>query len=453
MRLGSLFTGAAGLDMAVESVLGTETAWHAEIDPGACKVLAHRYPDVPNLGDVTAIDWSQVEPVDVICGGSPCQDVSAAGRRAGMRAGTRSGLWASMVDAIDVLRPSLVVWENVKGVLSAEADSALEPCAGCVGDGDDGSVLRALGRVLGDLAELGYDTRWCGLRAADIGAPHGRFRVFVVAYPNTVALGCGTEGWDDGVRAAGLVQAFAHSADGGHAASGTGGHAARLPEPAGDHEVPADSAGWGGQRRRFESSQSDGAPDVSARCGDDSAPDASGNGRNEGRTESAGIVRGSDAAQRSAALAADANHDSARNGCEPRDAGSGRTESAQCGDAAADADSDGLARLGRELAVERDADRRGDTDIAWGDYEPAIRRWERLTRPAPSPTEIGPKGGRRLSARFAEWMMGWPDGWVTDVPGISRNEALRICGNGVVPQQAAAALSSLLAVDAAERVA
>jgi DNA (cytosine-5)-methyltransferase 1 len=92
--------------MAVESVLDARTAWHAEIDPAACKVLAHRYPDVPNLGDVTGIDWAAVPPVDVICGGSPCQDVSHAGQRRGMRAGTRSGLWAAMCDAIDIIRPS-----------------------------------------------------------------------------------------------------------------------------------------------------------------------------------------------------------------------------------------------------------------------------------------------------------------------------------------------------------
>ena len=90
---------------------------------------------------------------------------------------------------------------------------------------------------------------------------------------------------------------------------------------------------------------------------------------------------------------------------------------------------------------------RGET--TWGDYEPAIRRWEAITRPAPAPTETSPKGTPRLSPRFTEWMMGLPDGWITDVPGITRNEALKACGNGVVPQQAAAALRWLLAQEAA----
>jgi DNA (cytosine-5)-methyltransferase 1 len=80
----------------------------------------------------------------------------------------------------------------------------------------------------------------------------------------------------------------------------------------------------------------------------------------------------------------------------------------------------------------------------WGKYEPAIRRWEAATRPAPAPTEPNKNGNPRLAAAFSEWMMGWPQGWVTAVPGISRNDALRIIGNGVVPQQATAALQWLL---------
>lgn len=111
-----------------------------------------------------------------------CQDVSLAGRRAGFTEGTRSNLWSAMREAIAVIRPKIVVWENVRGAMSATADSALESCPRCVGDPRDrGPVLRALGRVLGDLADLRYDARWYGLRAADVGAAHGRFRIFVFA--------------------------------------------------------------------------------------------------------------------------------------------------------------------------------------------------------------------------------------------------------------------------------
>jgi DNA (cytosine-5)-methyltransferase 1 len=84
---------------------------------------------------------------------------------------------------------------------------------------------------------------------------------------------------------------------------------------------------------------------------------------------------------------------------------------------------------------------------AWGKYEPAIRRWEHLTGPAPAPTEPNKNGNPRLSAAFSQWLMGWPDGWVTDPAiGLSRNDQLRIVGNGVCPQQAAAALRYLLTI-------
>jgi DNA (cytosine-5)-methyltransferase 1 len=92
----------------------------------------------------------------------------------------------------------------------------------------------------------------------------------------------------------------------------------------------------------------------------------------------------------------------------------------------------------------------GATLVQWGDYEPAVRRWEHATgQAAPAPTGTAPKGGQRLSPRFVEWMMGLPAGWVTDTPGITRNEQLKMLGNGVVPQQAAAALAYLLNEQAA----
>mgnify|MGYP000845275774 FL=1 len=184
LRVGALFAGYGGLDLAVLDVFDAALEWYAEIDPAPARIMAHHHPGAPNLGDVTAVDWTNVPPVDVITGGSPCQDLSHAGKRAGMRAGTRSGLWASMLDAVDIIRPRLVVWENVRGALSAGAASGMESCPGCVGDTRHGRPpLRALGRVLGDLAGIGYDAAWTSLRAADVDGAHGRFRVFVVATP------------------------------------------------------------------------------------------------------------------------------------------------------------------------------------------------------------------------------------------------------------------------------
>ncbi|WP_417556580.1 DNA cytosine methyltransferase [Microbacterium sp.] len=207
-RIGSLFSGYGGLDLAVEEVFDGETVWFSEFSPAPARVFAHHWPGVPNLGDITTIDWREVEPVDVICGGFPCQDVSTVGKRAGLHPGTRSGLWARMAEAIDVLQPEWVVAENVRGLLSATATrptpegdetdgcnpvpSTSEPST------PDGTVrgvesdpwslgdqparpLRALGAVLGDLADLGYDARWLGLPASDIGAPHTRYRIFILA--------------------------------------------------------------------------------------------------------------------------------------------------------------------------------------------------------------------------------------------------------------------------------
>ena len=162
-----------------------------EFDKHPSAILARHWPNVPNYGDITAVDWAAVEPVDILTGGFPCQDLSVAGKRAGLRPGTRSGLWAHMAYAIDQLRPALVVAENVIGLLSADAHSDLERGCWCVGDTRE-SHLRALGAVLGDLADLGYDAKWTSVRASDAGAPHGRFRVFVVAYPHCeCGDGCG----------------------------------------------------------------------------------------------------------------------------------------------------------------------------------------------------------------------------------------------------------------------
>jgi DNA (cytosine-5)-methyltransferase 1 len=115
----------------------------------------------------------------------------------------------------------------------------------------------------------------------------------------------------------------------------------------------------------------------------------------------------------------------------------------------------GDAKMARNSTAERRSEpptgvHAGDTlgDIShaarWGEYDPAIRRWEALTRPAPEPTKPGSKGNPKLSDEFDEWLMGYPAGWITDVPGVTWNEALKACGNGVVPQQGAAAVRWLL---------
>ena len=172
--IGSLFTGYGGLDMGVAMALDPDArvAWTSDVEPGPCKLAATRWPDTPNLGDITQINWDDVEPVDIICGGSPCQELSLAGKRAGMAQGTRSGLWESMAAAVETIRPRLVVWENVLGALSARAYSPVESEPGMLGTESARPYLRADGRVEVDLASIGYSSAWRIVRASDAGAPH-----------------------------------------------------------------------------------------------------------------------------------------------------------------------------------------------------------------------------------------------------------------------------------------
>jgi DNA (cytosine-5)-methyltransferase 1 len=183
VKIGSLFSGYGGLDLAVAEAFGAEVVWHCEWDDAPAKILKRNFPGVPNFRDVSKVDWAAVEPVDILTGGFPCQDLSLAGKRAGLRDGTRSGLWSEFAEAIRVIQPKFVVIENVRGLLSASAYCDLEFCPWCMGDESGEPVLRALGAVLGDLADIGYDAEWTGIRAADAGAPHNRFRIFIVAYP------------------------------------------------------------------------------------------------------------------------------------------------------------------------------------------------------------------------------------------------------------------------------
>jgi DNA (cytosine-5)-methyltransferase 1 len=147
--------------MAVCEFFNAELAWVCEVEKGPSQVLARHFA-VPNLGDITKADWQGVESVDILCGGFPCQDISNAGGRAGIKQGTRSGLWFEFARAIRSLRPIYVVVENVSNLLAI----------------DNG---RGFGIVLADLAEAGFDAEWCSVRASDVGAPHRRERIFLLA--------------------------------------------------------------------------------------------------------------------------------------------------------------------------------------------------------------------------------------------------------------------------------
>lgn len=313
MKHGSLCTGYGGIDLAVEQVLGATTAWVSDVDKGANKLLAHRFPGVPNIGDMTAVDWSQVEPVDIISGGYPCQPFSHAGKRKGRD--DERHLWPYVREAIRVLRPQLTVLENVAGHRSLGFD-----------------------RVLGDLAEDGMHVRWTSVRASEVGAPHHRERLFILITPaESPDLGHEWVGRSWGLT---LTDAVVRTE------MGTRDNPRLLPTPKATNNENRGSA-------RFDP---------------------------RGTKNFHALVHGHE---------------------------------------------------------------------QWGKYADAIARWEHLTREAPAPTEPGRNGNPRLSPAFTEWLMGLPAGWITDVPGITRNEALRLCGNGVVPQQCAAALTHLLELNLA----
>lgn len=157
MKIGSLCTGYGGLDMAVEAYFEAETVWVAEIDKAASQLIDARI-NKPNLGNLKIIDWTNVEPIDVLTAGYPCQPFSHAGLRKGAQ--DERHLWPYIKTAISILRPKFVVLENVRGHFG-------------LGFGD----------VLSDLAHIGYNARWTLVRACDVGAPHKRERLFIVAYP------------------------------------------------------------------------------------------------------------------------------------------------------------------------------------------------------------------------------------------------------------------------------
>jgi DNA (cytosine-5)-methyltransferase 1 len=158
VNVGSLFTGIGGFDLGLERA-GMRIAWQCEIDPFCRQVLTKHWPDVPRYHDITTLRGTDVEPVEVLAGGFPCQDLSQMGGGAGI-AGARSGLWAEYARLVGELRPRYVIVENVNALLR-----------------------RGLDRVLADLAALGYDAEWDCLPASAFGAHQRRDRVWLIAYP------------------------------------------------------------------------------------------------------------------------------------------------------------------------------------------------------------------------------------------------------------------------------
>lgn len=173
LRVLDLFSGIGGFSLGLERTGGFETVAFCEIEPFPRKVLAKHWPGVPQYDDVRTLTADVLArdgiAVDVITGGFPCQDLSVAGKQRGMGEGTRSGLWSEIVRLIGELRPRYVIVENVAALLAGPSEKR-------------GGWF---GRVLGDLAECGYDAEWENIPAAALGAPHRRERVWLLAYPNS----------------------------------------------------------------------------------------------------------------------------------------------------------------------------------------------------------------------------------------------------------------------------
>jgi DNA (cytosine-5)-methyltransferase 1 len=162
VRVGSLFSGVGGLELGLEWA-GMTTAWQVESNPYAQKVLAKHWPEVPRYDDIKQFSAAHAPSVDLVCGGFPCQPHSVAGKRSA--SGDERDLWGEMRRVICEAKPRWVVAENVTGLLSSEAG-------------------QYFGRVLRDLAQVGYDASWFVLPAGDIGASHYRERLFIVAHAN-----------------------------------------------------------------------------------------------------------------------------------------------------------------------------------------------------------------------------------------------------------------------------
>jgi site-specific DNA-cytosine methylase len=208
LTVGSLFSGIGGLELGLERV-GMAIKWQVEIDPFCNRVLEKHWPEVKRYGDIKGINWEEVESVDLVCGGFPCPSVSIAGRRKGND--DERWLWPEFLRCIRKIRPKWILAENVFGLLSVHAG-------------------REFTEILRDLSQAGYDAEWLTVKASDLGAPHRRERVFIVAHANKLhddPAGHGTGSVRGELEEAPKIQECEMA----------------LPE-GGEHDGSGDSRGW-----------------------------------------------------------------------------------------------------------------------------------------------------------------------------------------------------------------
>lgn len=468
-RILSLFTGYGGLDMAIETVTGGHVIAVSDIDPGPCKLLAARRPECPNLGDIKAVEWEDVDSFDVLVGGYPCQPFSMAGRRAGKD--DPRHLWPDVLKAIETHQPNQVFLENVRGHLSLGFDT-----------------------VLTDLANAGYSVTWTILAASSVGTAHRRERLYIYATPghaanmSEVSLPAklptagvlDTDGLtvldrvDESVRRSSTVMPLFPTPKAGDGIMGrprTSGRpieksthlgtiATLLPAAMPLFPTPDTNSGGGGpltsaQRRAQGRTVSvfnavmDILPTPTARDHKGgSAPKRRG-GKSLGdlptllptpNTMDNMYTRNGEAMERQ--LRRGEGPDASR-----------RTSMGNLRE-------DIMVTLDPTRFATDDPDERDKAlmdagltrswspfnNAEWGKYAHAVARWSMLFGALPpAPVEPNTKGNPRLTAEFCEWLMGVPAGHITgeDI-NLTRTEAIKLAGNGVVPHAAVAAFTRLI---------
>ena len=354
LKIGSLCSGYGGLDMAVEAYFNAETVWMCDNDKYAGIVIKERW-NLPNLGDLKAVDWSTVEPIDILTAGYPCQPFSTAGQRKGEK--DERHIWPQIKTIISNLQPKFAILENVRGHLTL-----------------------GFKEVLQDLTEIGYDARWAIVRASDVGAPHQRARLFIVAYPN----GKGFQGaWHKAINITDGI------------ASDTNSDAHKEPRRT-DRELYEEGT-------RLQKWENQGQ--TRCECGRCCEALQCTN------TDSKRFTLGSDRCT------------------TRRNQGQSQSEPAELGEV------DSNANL-KQLSSDRQV-----SQLGWR----FDSRLDMSMRSIPNPLV-----NAKLNTKFVEYMMGLPEGWVTDLD-ISRSQQFKILGNGVVPQQAYYALQLLCDTPIIER--
>jgi DNA (cytosine-5)-methyltransferase 1 len=447
IKVASLCSGYGGLEMGLRLWLGDQVrvTWHAENNADAERVLKTHWPDVPNRGDFTTLDfWPDAPHADLHAGGVPCQPFSAAGRKRG--AADDRFLWPYWLDGIGRHRPATVVFENVQGLTQ-------------------GKMRPIFDSIIADLLAMGYDVRWCLLGACAVGACHHRHRVFLLAcrtrttpHARQVTVQtCGQHGSPylpsprsiDGImgpsvtrsgdrrgepnnlssvsilfpspmardgdgRGEGEADYWEHRAETRSNGLPLGAVAALLPTPRAN--AGAERAGTG-RTPAGTGQNAQGGPDLQSVLNMLPTPQ-----HHDGRPGSPNLSV--DVAQR--------RHDAGRRNLED---GVALLPTPRGSDARNGGPNQGIASGDVALSSAVIGER-------FGKYAAAVERQVSVTGVLPpEPTEIGPRGGRRLAAAFSEWMMMIPAGHVTSV--LERGPALERCGNGVVPLQAATALRLL----------